>query len=1509
VKRALRNAFFGIACLIGLASRGMATRLSAGDLRGLRLGAMALSLKTRLIPTADSIPPTVWFTVTGDPSPFSARSVTINWCDNGSLAANTRQISLDGKAVTPSTYVTSAGGGCFRYATSVVTVQLSTLGTHTLSASISDLSGNTGSGDATLTYTAVAPVSSSITRSNISTVPQNGDIRTVDSCVLSCGEMAIAHATPAYMSRDASRNVTLAYRSGSAHPMPVVRLDVRDTTGTIIKWGLRLKASSGAYRTLTTGDTEIVRTARSGWNRLAAQYDASGDASGAYTFVAVITGYKASGAPTQDSATVRVLVHNQSTSKYGAGWGIAGLQTVSWAPSPSTGLTLADGSGNIGYWKNAGVSGNEYVYAPPAGDFTAVSYDAGTGVVKRKYLDGTTASFSGTTGRQLSIVDRFGNTTTFAYNADYSLKSITDPAGNFTILYYDSYDFASDANHAQHSLRRIDDPGGRSSYVDVTPDGNLYDAIDPDGQTAFLATYDGSHRLRARAGRAGQNWFTFTYDSTGALATTVTPPVIADGVTQQLTTRLSSLQSAELASGGSGQGTMMNPAPALDPTALRATVTDARGTVTRYAIDRWGAATAVYEPRGRVSSVQRDSLGRVTLTVAPSGAKTTMVWDGPDVVAATDSATGVTIHTHYANVHQPDHVWGGPTETWNTWVNGQLETTRSGTTSDPVTRFTYDANGRVKSVVDPGGHTASYTYESAGMQNVSIATTPGGRTTRYVYDNLGRARTVTTPDSIVHRTTLDPLNRVLSDSALAGTTTLSITRYFYGQAALDSLVDPLGQRYAFSYNALGWTTSRTDPRGKATTFAYDRGGLVTSTTNRRGQTIAFTYDSLGTIATRTADGMVARFATGAAGQYVADSNSIAIDTVFFDLAGRDTGAVQIFNGHRFVVGSSFDRFGRRTVSRRSGWGRGSSPVRYAYDARGTLDSLTDMTGRVTVIGHDAEGALTGVTWPSGLVSNTPGGQVHRAESQVYTGGSSTMASYNRSFAYDQLGRLQDEYNGETANRYRYDSLGHVTGRLRYVPQPNGCRWVSDGAGGQERKCFTADNQPFNDSTIYAYDRLGNPTTDGAVVETGNRLTHFGSTLLTYDDDGNLLTKSQSTSCACGTSYFWSALGTLDSIVVQSKGTLHLGYDSNGRRMWRRYDPAGASGVIGIAVYFVHDGDDMIGVVDESGGTLKEFAFWPSADSPHSVTSAAGTQYWHQDVFGNAIAQTDSLGNVAGSQSYDVYGEEAAFGNTTHEFGFKGAETEPDVGLVYMRARYYDPQLRRFIAEDPSGLSGGMNLYAFAGSDPVNGSDPSGLKVTGNCAYEIGINRCENEGGHFGGGGYGAGGGAGFGSSGGAEVYVCYVGGNATVAQGCVTSAEAFLYDRVSLSDAFATMGCSNFPTALCVTMVSTISEMQHSSNAVCSSYGVAAGSQLSAGKIVYGGPSSVYAALSHFWLSPWLRGFRYMEVFDGAFRDGLYDTLMHEEAHIVSRIPDDYRDTNTNANPAVQAQRRCAGYR
>jgi RHS repeat-associated protein len=105
-------------------------------------------------------------------------------------------------------------------------------------------------------------------------------------------------------------------------------------------------------------------------------------------------------------------------------------------------------------------------------------------------------------------------------------------------------------------------------------------------------------------------------------------------------------------------------------------------------------------------------------------------------------------------------------------------------------------------------------------------------------------------------------------------------------------------------------------------------------------------------------------------------------------------------------------------------------------------------------------------------------------------------------------------------------------------------------------------------------------------------------------------------------------------------------------------------------------------------------------------------YYHYDGQGNTIAMTDSRGRVANNYAYDEFGKllvkEERVPNPFRFVGQYGVMDERN-GLLYMRARYYDPEVGRFISKDPIGFAGGdVNLYGYVGSNPVNWVDPFGL---------------------------------------------------------------------------------------------------------------------------------------------------------------------------------------------------------
>jgi len=108
-------------------------------------------------------------------------------------------------------------------------------------------------------------------------------------------------------------------------------------------------------------------------------------------------------------------------------------------------------------------------------------------------------------------------------------------------------------------------------------------------------------------------------------------------------------------------------------------------------------------------------------------------------------------------------------------------------------------------------------------------------------------------------------------------------------------------------------------------------------------------------------------------------------------------------------------------------------------------------------------------------------------------------------------------------------------------------------------------------------------------------------------------------------------------------------------------------------------------------------------------------YYHPDARGSTVALTDASGNLTDQFEYSPYGTTTYhFGTNTTPFlynGQFGVQTDPN-GLLYMRARYYNPYICRFINADPSGFGGGLNFYAFANGNPISETDPFGLGAQG-----------------------------------------------------------------------------------------------------------------------------------------------------------------------------------------------------
>jgi RHS repeat-associated protein len=146
--------------------------------------------------------------------------------------------------------------------------------------------------------------------------------------------------------------------------------------------------------------------------------------------------------------------------------------------------------------------------------------------------------------------------------------------------------------------------------------------------------------------------------------------------------------------------------------------------------------------------------------------------------------------------------------------------------------------------------------------------------------------------------------------------------------------------------------------------------------------------------------------------------------------------------------------------------------------------------------------------------------------------------------------------------------------------------------------------------------------------------------------------------------------------------------------------------------FGYDGNDLILEMNGQDSILANYTHGPAGvDDPLMMNRAGKNYYYAKDGLGSVTALTDSTGSIVHEYKYSVFGKivEETGVSVENPFTYTSREMDWETGLMYYRARYYDPGLGRFLSEDPIGLSGGdANFYRYVGNNPISKTDPNGL---------------------------------------------------------------------------------------------------------------------------------------------------------------------------------------------------------
>jgi RHS repeat-associated protein len=586
-----------------------------------------------------------------------------------------------------------------------------------------------------------------------------------------------------------------------------------------------------------------------------------------------------------------------------------------------------------------------------------------------------------------------------------------------------------------------------------------------------------------------------------------------------------------------------------------------------------------------------------------------------------------------------------------------------------VTRYKYDEFANHVETTFHNGDKVSMGYD--GFDRLKNMTNERQFTTKYSYNNLSQLEEIEQPNAAKTNYTYDTLGRMVAMRD-ANQRTTEFEYDVFNRVVSDKL--PLGQTNRSVYNKFGQLESATDFNNDTINYGYDAVGRLKqkSFTDTRVSQVSYTYDDV-------------------------------------------TSQLKTVTDGRGVTG-------------------------YDYDLRDRLSKVTHPDTQYVEYGYDV---LSNVTSVKTKVGTTSYGYDLLNRLDTVKDGSKVLADYD----YDAVGNLiRTKFANSSVETRSYDGRN----RLKSLTTKNvvgttfsGFVYDLDGAGNRT-KVTEHDGRVVD----YQYDGL-NRLTEEKVTDArlGDRLTGYD-----YDLVGNRRSKTDSVEGTTTYQYDWN-----DRLLSASNGAgvTQFTYDRNGSMKTR------TAGTTTVTYDWVNDGENrLIGVSDGTsqtkyvydafgervatiaGGVRTNYLSAPiwglpevlveydangnvTADYVHgngTVRSRRDNRevYHHTDGLGSTRALTDTVGLVTDRYTYDAYGgmveHQGTFGNS---FQFAGEQRDASTGLDYLRARYYDSSLGRFVSADPFAgfMSDPMSLhnYQYAHANPTRYTDPSGYFSLGELA--------------------------------------------------------------------------------------------------------------------------------------------------------------------------------------------------
>ncbi|MDN4066256.1 RHS repeat-associated core domain-containing protein [Paenibacillus vini] len=734
---------------------------------------------------------------------------------------------------------------------------------------------------------------------------------------------------------------------------------------------------------------------------------------------------------------------------------------------------------------------------------------------------------------------------------------------------------------------------------------------------------------------------------------------------------------------------------------------DFSGSVGRFYYKNNGELEAWEDAEGRLTKIGLDGAGRITRVENALGFEFTREYDGNDNLIRTSDALG---HTWEYRYNADDHLVGSKDPSGAEHMYTYTTSGKLASITNPLLhtiQYDYDQADRLVSEVNPVGDTTKLQYDA--VDRLITVLDPLDRETRYNYDNSGRLQAVIDGEGrLVKQLTYDAAgNPVAVTNGLGQTNRYRfnhnhqiteendaagrVTRFKYDALArLAEVVEAEQAFYRQEYDAEGRITAYEDANRNRTELRYDSTGLLVEEKNASGNGIAYEYDLRGLLAMRiNARRQSTAYRYDAAGRLIGLEDEVGQIQLDYDANGR---VVSLAEGES-VLSRVYDAAGR-LISSTDTMGH---TIGYAYDAADRLTMLTYPDGKQVHYRYNAAGEMVEVKDWRGRLTRYSYDRSGKLAETTRANGTRERRAYD---AASRLVRIQDSnLHGIMLQQFRftYNEIGQIIQEEDKQYTYDQLRRLSSGASQGRIVSYEYD---LGGNLTHTQDSLNSRATTFQYAP-DNRLLALEDYPVEMDADGNLLYKSNGESMASyeydarnrlvrsgRARYTYNMLGTRTSMSWRGKTTQYV-VDDLGElsRVLMELDEAGTP-----TAFYVY-GLGLIGREDANGNYVS----------------------YHSDIRGSTTLLTDEQGSVTDRYTYGIYGELEQHEGSTHQpFQYNGRDgvmTDPN-GLYYMRARYYDPQLKRFLNRDVilGDLTDGqtLNRFAYVNGDPVGYVDPLGL---------------------------------------------------------------------------------------------------------------------------------------------------------------------------------------------------------